>query len=86
MLVFDLDPRIVSRADRRAPERSSLRVALGLLGDRPRSRQCAVVHRDLVIEDVLVGLVEKNTLLDDGVAVLVKRQAARIVNAVAYPA
>ncbi len=83
MLVFDLDPCIVFSADGRAPERASLRVALGLLGDRPRPRQCVVVHRDLVIDDVFVLLVEKNPLLDDGVAVLVKRQAAPVVDAVA---
>src|SRR5215472_11350415 len=53
----------VPSSDARAPERASLRVPFGLLGDRPRPRQCVVLHRDLVIDDVLVCLVEKNPLL-----------------------
>src|ERR1700693_6288354 len=82
VFIFDLDPRIVFRADGCAPKRAGLRAAFRRLGDRPRSRQCVVVHGDLIMEDVLVSLVEKNPLLDDGLAVLMKRQGARRVDAI----
>src|SRR5215475_6569538 len=69
VLVLDLDPRVFFRTHRGAPERPCFRRALGFLGDRPWSRQCAVDHGDLVIEDVLVGLVEIDALLDDALTV-----------------
>ena len=40
-----------------------------------------VVDRDLIVQNVLVGLVEIESLLDDGLAVLVHRQAAGIEGA-----
>src|SRR5262245_30515654 len=68
VLVLDLDPRVLLRTHRRAPQRMRLRRALGFLGDRPGPSQRAVMDGDLVIEDVLVGLVEIDALLDDGLA------------------
>src|SRR3954451_18217120 len=63
VLVLDLDPRVLLRAYRRAPERARLRRVLGFLRDRPWPRQRAVMDGDLVVKDVLVGLVEIDALL-----------------------
>src|SRR5215468_7401903 len=48
------------------------------LAHGPGLRQCAVVHRDLVDENVRVGLVEEDALADHRVVVLVQRQAGAI--------
>src|SRR5262245_21793336 len=66
ILALDLHPGIFLRTHRRAPERPCFRRALGGLADRPGPRQPAVENSDLVMEDVLVGLVEIDALLDDG--------------------
>src|SRR5205807_1483153 len=80
-VVADADHGVVFRASFGAPERPGFWVATGLLGDRPRSRQRMVEHRDFVINDVLVGLIEVNALLDDGLTILVERNAAGIIGA-----
>src|SRR5262249_32725098 len=64
VLALDLDPRVLFRTNRRAPEWTRLGGPLGLLGDRPRSRQRVVMHGDVDIEGVLVSLVEIEALLD----------------------
>src|SRR5262245_35339609 len=47
----------------------------------PGPRQRVVDGRDLIAQDVRVRLVEEDTLLDDGLIVLVQRNAARIEDA-----
>src|SRR5690242_11295418 len=80
VLALDLHPRVPLRTHRCAPERARLRRALGRLGDRPGPRQPAVENGDLVAESVLVGLVEIDAFLDDGLAVGMERQAARVID------
>src|SRR5262249_6443594 len=46
------------------------------LGDSPRPRQCVVDGGDLVVENGAVDPVEKNSLLDDRLIVVVQRKAA----------
>src|ERR1700730_18301605 len=56
-------------------------VATVCLADCPRTRQCVVDHRDVVMEDVGVGLVEVHSLLDDGLIVLVQGDTAAVESA-----
>src|SRR5262245_32061427 len=72
---------IVLRADVIFPSRASIGTAVGPLFLGVRSRQRIVDHGDLVPEDVLVGLVEIDPLLDHRLAVAVERDAGRIVTA-----
>ena len=59
------------------PDRTRIGIARGLLGLGVWPRQSMIDHGDFVIEHVAVGLVEIDPLLDDGLAVAVKRHAAR---------
>src|SRR5262249_42773559 len=52
VLALDLDPRVLLRAHRGAPERVRLVGPLGRLLDRPRPRQRVVVDGDVVVENV----------------------------------
>src|SRR5262249_10305686 len=45
---------------------------------RPWSRQCIINNGDLVMEQVAIGLVEKDTLLEDSLVVFMKGNAADI--------
>src|SRR5215469_3148658 len=82
----DADHGIVFSADRRLPHRARIGHAAGLLGDGPGPRQRAVDYRYVVIEDVTVGLVEMNALLDDRLIVVGKRQAGTVIDARALEA
>src|SRR4051812_2771756 len=50
-----------------------------LPGYRPRTRQRVVLDRSLVAKNVGIGLVETESLPNDGLAVLVKRHATAVV-------
>src|ERR1043166_8084576 len=82
-LVAELDMRVVLRADRLAPPVGlvDLGVAAVVLCDRPGMRQRIVDSGYLVLNDVVVLLVRGETFLHDGIAVLVHRDAGRVVGA-----
>src|SRR6266700_888901 len=72
-LVADFDVVVVLATIVLLPDRSLLvRLATVGLVDRPRTRQCMINDGDVVMEDVGIGLVEVNSLLDDGLIVLVQ--------------
>src|SRR5436190_12245154 len=66
---------VVLRAVLLKPDHRSA-LANVLLGYCPGSRQCVVDRCYLVIDDVLVAFVEIEAFLDDGLIVLVQRDAA----------
>src|SRR5262245_66626097 len=72
---------VVFSADDLAPPRERIRIALIFPGYLPGPGQGAVDGRDLVIEDVRVGLVLVDPLLHDGLVVAVQRQTAGVVGA-----
>src|SRR5262249_13904136 len=80
-LVADADHGIVQGADGAGPARPRVGIARRLLEDDPRLAQRVIEHGDLVVDDVLVGLVEIDLLLDHGLAVLMERNAAGVVGA-----
>src|SRR6516225_9401648 len=73
--------RIVFRANVREPDRTRIAIARGLLFLHPGPRQRMVDHRDLVMEQVGIGLVEIDALLDDGLTVAVERHPRNIIAA-----
>jgi hypothetical protein len=56
-------------------------VATVVFGHHPRPRQRVVDHRELVVQDILIVLVQINPLLDDALIVRVEWQAAVFVGA-----
>src|SRR5262249_442536 len=80
-ILADLDHRVVFRAERSLPHRPRPRIAPRLLGHRPGPRQCIVDDRHVVVEEVGIGLVEVDPLLDDGLVVVVERKTGAVVNA-----
>src|ERR1700731_572361 len=56
-------------------EPPDLAVATIALVHRPWMREGIVNDRDYVVHDVVVGFVERNSLLDDGLIILMKRYA-----------
>src|SRR5258705_11721576 len=63
------------------PVEMRLRLAQISLVDGPRPRQRIVDHGDLVMQDIRIGLVEIDALLEDRLVVEVQRQAGRVVGA-----
>src|SRR5437588_5217333 len=53
---------------------------IGLV-DCPRTRQGMVEYRDVVMEDVRIGFVEVNALLDEGLPIFVERNTAAVESA-----
>jgi hypothetical protein len=53
---------------------------------RPGAGQGVIDHRDIVMKDIRVGLVEINLLLDDGLIVRMERRAAAVEGARALEA
>src|SRR5207247_1439951 len=80
----DRDLRIVLGADKFEPGRLAL--AAILAGDDPGTRECMVDGGDLVHQHVGIGFVERDALLDDGLVVLVERNAGGLVDARALDA
>src|SRR5262249_1542928 len=81
VVLADDDMRIVLRANVLAPPDGLLgRNAAVVLRDGPRTRQGAVDHGDLVVEDVGIGAVEIEAFLDDGLPIFVERDAARLID------
>src|SRR5262245_55813714 len=81
-LSFDEDVVVVLGAAVLDPH--SITRAIVAARHRPGPGQRIVVGGDLVTQDVRVGLVEEDALLDDGLIVLVQRDAARIEDARAF--
>src|SRR5450432_67554 len=81
VLLADLYMVVGFGADDLAPRGLALGLATVALGDDPRAGERVVGHRDLVVEDVGISLVEVDPLGDDGFVVLVQRNAAVIVGA-----
>src|SRR5215472_13460746 len=85
-LVADRDVALSVGADIFAPFRPRPAGAAEALGDRPGPGQRMVDHRDLVAQNVAVGAVEIEELLDDALVVGMQRNAARVVDARALEA
>src|SRR6266849_1699311 len=77
---FITDANRVALPDARVlvPLRLRVRGAPVVLQHRPGPRQRMVEDRDLVMQEVLVGLVEEDALFDDRLIVLVQRNSAQI--------
>src|ERR1700730_3324324 len=78
-IVADLDRGVVARESFLEPDR--LRIGIALIGSilGPWLRQRMIVGRDVVVKQILVGFVEIDPLLDDGLIVLVERNALGVV-------
>src|SRR6266700_2619066 len=80
VLLADGDVVVVLGANIFGPDHLLLvPLAMRAARHRPRAGERMVDRGDFVAEDVRVRLVEKNPLLDDGLAVLMERNAAGIV-------
>src|SRR5437016_3414452 len=80
-LAADLDPNIVRRAGLHSPHRAGIGLAENLLEPAVGPRQGMVQYDDIVIKDVAFALVEIEPLPDDGLIVVVKRDAGSLVGA-----
>src|SRR5450432_2863835 len=78
VLAADENLGVVLVADRLEPLRARIGVAGVSLVYRPRSRQSVIYDGDLVMQDISIGFVEIDALLEDRLVVLVKRQAGGI--------
>src|SRR5258708_20932026 len=76
VLITNVDLKIVLCADRLDKDRVSL--AVHGLQHSPWSGERVVISRDLVVQDIRIGLVQVQSLLDDGLAILVHWYAASI--------
>src|SRR5262249_772545 len=81
VLLADAHMRVELRAHVRLPDRARIGIAEAGLQLLVRPRERVIDDGDLVIELVGIGLVEPDALLDDGVAILVKRDSGDIVAA-----
>ena len=79
VLLAEPDLLVAFLADIFGPER--LRAAVVGPMHRPRPGERVVDHRDVVVHEVTVGLVEVDALLDDGLVVLVERDARAVIGA-----
>src|SRR3954469_19026023 len=70
---------IVFGADVFGPNRLAARNATVAPFYRPRTRQRIVFRRDLVVESVRIGGIERKPLIDHGLSILVKRKPAAVV-------
>src|SRR5215471_18797400 len=59
-------------------------LATEFLGHGPRARQRVVDGRDFVVQNVRIGFIEVNSLFDDALIILVKRETAALVGAGAF--
>src|SRR5215467_8107045 len=78
IFVADADVAIVLRADVFGPERPRTSIAPVATRDGPGPGQCVVDRRDLVVQDVRVGLVRIEALLDR-LAIVVERDPAAVI-------
>ena len=81
MLIANEGMLVVLDAARFVPIRTCLLGAAVIFCHRPRMRERMVDQRDFVMEDIPVGLVAINPLLDDGLIVLVQRNAGAVQGA-----
>src|SRR6516164_10775468 len=72
-VLADRDFCCILRAVKLAPIRARIGVVYIFFVDGPRPRQCMVEHRDLVMKNVRVGLVEIEALLEGGLTVEMQR-------------
>src|SRR5262249_21281750 len=77
--IAEHDLMIVFGADLLQPDRIGGAVVAAC--HRPRPRQGMIDGRDLVMQEARIGPVQKDALLDDGLVVLVQRQAAIVERA-----
>src|SRR6266446_7016718 len=59
-------------------------LATEFLGYGPWARQRVVDRRDFVVQNVRIGFIEVNSLFDDSLIILVKRETAALVGAGAF--
>ena len=72
----DREMLVGRRADVLVPHRRMAPIAPH---DRPGARERVVDRRDLVVQDIGIGLVEADALLDDRRVVRVERRAVRVM-------
>src|SRR5712691_5079977 len=77
VLLADLDLAVVLRANRLDPDRVSF--ATVIPRDRPRTGQGMVDHRDFVMKNIAIGLVQVDSLFHDGLTIRVKGHATAVV-------
>src|SRR5579871_4721865 len=86
-LLADADVNVALAADLMAePDRSLGLHAPVRLVDDPRPRQRVICRGDVVMEQVRIGFVEIDSLVDDGFIVGVQRDAGSVINARALQA
>src|SRR6202023_1704527 len=81
VLLADGHVAVAFRADEFGPIGPRVGIADIGPGHRPRPRQGMIKHRDLVVHEALVGLVERDALLEDRLVVMVQRHAGGVVMA-----
>src|SRR5713101_316720 len=81
MLIADEGMLVVLDAARFVPIRTCLLGAAVIFCHRPRMRERMVDQRDFVMEDIPVGLIAINPLLDDGLIVLMQRKPGAVQGA-----
>src|SRR5579883_714500 len=85
-LTSDTHMLVLLDAGRVAPDRASFAGAPVALGHRPWTREGMVDQSDLVVQNVSVGGIAEETLLDDALIVRMQRNSARVERAQALEA
>src|SRR6516162_9618261 len=75
----DLDLSVILGAKIFQPGRLRIGIAAVALVHRPGPRERMVDDRDLVVQQVRIGPVEMDALLEDGLIVVMKRQAGAVI-------
>src|SRR5215469_6529419 len=80
-LLADPDVALPIGADVFGPSGPRIEGAAVALGHAPGSRQGMVYHRDLIVEQIGIGLAKVEPLFDDALIVRMQWNAARVVDA-----
>src|SRR5262249_16163524 len=78
VLLADLHESLALGTIRLYPYRSRIRQSPVGLGHRPRTCQRIINDRDLIMEQVLIGLAERDALLDHGLVILMQGNATDV--------
>src|SRR5215510_10922648 len=86
VLIADAHELLAFGADVLDPGWPRIRITAIVFENGPGTRQAIVDDRQVIMQKVRIGLVEINTLLEDGLVVAMERQAAGVVGARALEA